>query len=1263
MEDEHLLIPAPTSWFEPENSPDSNNRTTTFLQQEEPNHCTNEDEHDSSSSEEITTSKSTPQHFATQSVRSSSNLKTDNENDGGVSDSFHRTKSTIITESGTDTRTSKLGSDQTDNLQQTQENKGNSNPFPSASTSSSGAPAANMSTALVGAPYPSPSWKEISSQVLPSAARELLSSSLHRLCHTARLSYTLTTKWQSQYRELSNPLARGYFRESLKDSSNNNNTTTTLPPFSSLPWMERQMVKEWRTFHRASATERNETLHSIQQHEQQLHQRGVENDSHAASLDDSLVLSFESMSDDDHTTNASLTADQDLENAITPHHEDPDDEDDFARARTLVPTPMTRPTWQNSEMCHACYKPFGPTRLRHHCRQCGRSFCQAHSAGVHDLPHLAYQVPERVCDDCKIELAEHDLAERVAWRLARCRDFLNGQLCPYFELGVDTLHDMVVRVTNAAISMAKSIPLGAQATVAVETLEVLRKHGLNGIYTILLRQEFLSAANMLQKALGINQTSWPLSVHELSAAIFYALAQHRALRGLNPEHEHDIHAMRPFTTDCNHPFEAEPASNALLVTPNEESLTGISEPVTNFPESLRKSNTVDDDAIVPVCDVLPDSTLNALIFYAPLALHFIYANKEVDMQLLAAQQGWRLLYAYLHQERPQRESKVPDRPASAVFVHDKRRIACLAIRGTATIHDVVTDIRQLPVPFPEPEMRKASLDSDWTTVPDASGLAVSGMANAALNLYREHADSLLYMAQQGYEIRMCGHSLGGGVAVLLGALLHHDFPNIKKTLDSANNLASKQVFPVKTYGYGTPACIDAELSDKVENFAVTAVLHDDVVPRLSPSSCRGLLKHLLHIRDTWVKEHLPDDIMAITERASLAWAPRWRGGFTLLPSAPSSTVIKRYCRKQYQKGKRKFISMKKNLLEVADGQFGSSSIHGDEVSEADLERKAPKEEAGMISFRNETPDEIFHAMEDNEDSNADEPEVEPCLLVDYMGGIEVKQTKGVVIDGDEFFEAEAQRDLVEDEDAEELFEDAVEDLVRQQREERANAQSLGNAKSSDTFAADEETPEAVVLAETPLPRLYIPGRVAHIYSHRGCYRAVFVPRSFRELRRITMAGNMLSDHTCKAYYEALLEVRTVRRAMEDPPQWTAFDEDDTCSCCASKFTWASTSDSEAQEARDKHNCRSCGTLVCDPCSSNRIPLPTLGLTNPVRVCDRCYHDIDGIASSLVEEDLFSVNEGTETSARTVSEKPVRTRERRSFVVDELASRISKPDAV
>jgi hypothetical protein len=139
------------------------------------------------------------------------------------------------------------------------------------------------------------------------------------------------------------------------------------------------------------------------------------------------------------------------------------------------------------------------------------------------------------------------------------------------------------------------------------------------------------------------------------------------------------------------------------------------------------------------------------------------------------------------------------------------------------------------------------------------------------------------------------------------------------------------------------------------------------------------------------------------------------------------------------------------------------------------------------------------------------------------------------------------------------------------------------------------------------------------------------------------------------------------------------------SCCASRFTWASTSDSEAQEARDKHNCRSCGGLVCDPCAENRIPIPSIGITVPVRVCDRCYNDMGGLSANsssmtnsflAVDDDMDRFSDGISSEERVVGdapfsmsdqasarshsqpeERPERQREKRSLVVDDLASRI------
>ncbi|EED92729.1 hypothetical protein THAPSDRAFT_262068, partial [Thalassiosira pseudonana CCMP1335] len=127
------------------------------------------------------------------------------------------------------------------------------------------------------------------------------------------------------------------------------------------------------------------------------------------------------------------------------------------------------------------------------------------------------------------------------------------------------------------------------------------------------------------------------------------------------------------------------------------------------------------------------------------------------------------------------------------------------------------------------------------------------------------------------------------------------------------------------------------------------------------------------------------------------------------------------------------------------------------------------------------------------------------------------------------------------------------------------------------------------------------------------------------------------------------------------PPWVGFDEDSTCACCASLFTWASTSNTEAQAARDKHNCRSCGGLVCDPCSKKRVPIPAIGLTCPVRVCDRCYNGWGTLFGGGTSDDKVNKAGVLSQSNEVVSKKKSSTQSRRSQVVDELASRI--PSAV
>ena len=65
------------------------------------------------------------------------------------------------------------------------------------------------------------------------------------------------------------------------------------------------------------------------------------------------------------------------------------------------------------------------------------------------------------------------------------------------------------------------------------------------------------------------------------------------------------------------------------------------------------------------------------------------------------------------------------------------------------------------------------------------------------------------------------------------------------------------------------------------------------------------------------------------------------------------------------------------------------------------------------------------------------------------------------------------------------------------------------------------------------------------------------------------------------------------------PIWIADDQAKYCLHCTKPFSLLIR----------RHHCRSCGAIICDLCSSNRLDLPFLSYGYQQRVCDSCYSSL------------------------------------------------------
>lgn len=127
----------------------------------------------------------------------------------------------------------------------------------------------------------------------------------------------------------------------------------------------------------------------------------------------------------------------------------------------------TPPEWSDSSNCVRCNVPFTMLLRKHHCRKCGKTFCQQCSGKTMPLPELALYDEVRVCESCY----SRKLADRTASEHRRRQSSSQASPTAYPSPSTEDDLERAIRLSlqetgPAAIVDAKSASYDEEAALA-----------------------------------------------------------------------------------------------------------------------------------------------------------------------------------------------------------------------------------------------------------------------------------------------------------------------------------------------------------------------------------------------------------------------------------------------------------------------------------------------------------------------------------------------------------------------------------------------------------------------------------------------------------------------------------------------------------------------------------------------------------------------------------------------------------------------------
>eukprot|EP00604_Paraphysomonas_vestita_P001277 CAMPEP_0174823634 /NCGR_PEP_ID=MMETSP1107-20130205/26366_1 /TAXON_ID=36770 /ORGANISM="Paraphysomonas vestita, Strain GFlagA" /LENGTH=429 /DNA_ID=CAMNT_0016047039 /DNA_START=503 /DNA_END=1793 /DNA_ORIENTATION=+ len=212
-------------------------------------------------------------------------------------------------------------------------------------------------------------------------------------------------------------------------------------------------------------------------------------------------------------------------------------------------------------------------------------------------------------------------------------------------------------------------------------------------------------------------------------------------------------------------------------------------------------------------------------------------------------QGWKLLFTMVQ------SSILPNGvscPAFALVCRDdpNDKQALLVIRGTQTSIDWTINLEETQYSFVYRSGPKGEEPIQCSVH--------TGMMLGALHILDTYGmrTSLYSLIDNGYDVKIVGHSLGAGTSALLTAEFKNGLYSRAITQGSSARPLTNDLPRVCAVGYGCPPVVCETLADALlrDDLMLTVIHRDDIVPRLCRYNLENLAKEVNNIipqADQW----------------------------------------------------------------------------------------------------------------------------------------------------------------------------------------------------------------------------------------------------------------------------------------------------------------------------------------------------------------------------------------------------------------------------